>query len=266
MSRMHRALSVLLTILVAAATVGLAVYGGCTAISISPTCPASLMVGESGEVRANAVDPGGAPRYQWEVIPAAAGTFANAQAADTSFQALKEGDATLRLTASDGLFFMMNECTTRIEGTVGGLVVVLSAGPEDIMVDETATLTCASVGGTEAVSFVIFQTEGQQVELAPAGLGVRRFTPDRAGDLVFECIGIDAEGEQSDPARISLVVQDAPVANENENENVNDNVVDNENVNDNVPDNENDNEAANDNSSDEEEEEPDDVPLFDETP
>lgn len=264
MSRMHRALSVSLTILVAAATVGLAVYGGCTAISISPTCPASLMVGESGEVHANVVDPGGAPRYQWEVIPAAAGTFANAQAANTSFQALKEGDATLRLTASDGLFFMMDECMTRIEGTVSGLVVILSAAPGDVMVDETATLTCASVGGTEAVSFVIFQTEGQQVELAPAGLGVRRFTPDRAGDLVFECIGIDAEGEQSDPARISLVVQDAPVTNENEN--VNDNVVDNENVNDNVPDNENDNEAANDNSSDEVDQEPDDAPLFDETP
>jgi hypothetical protein len=275
MSKMHRVLSVSLTILVAATTVGLAIYGGCTAISISPTCPASLMVGESGEVRANVADPGGAPRYQWEVIPAEAGTFANAQAANTSFQALKEGDAILRLTGSDGLFFMMDECTTRIEGTVSGLVVVLSAEPADVIVDETATLTCASVGGTEAVAFVIFQTEGRQVELADAGPGARRFTPDRPGDLVFECIGIDAEGEQSEPARIGLVVQDAPVTNENENvndnvvdnENVNDNVADNENVNDNLADNANDNiSEGSDNLSNEEDEQPDGAPLFDEAP
>jgi hypothetical protein len=271
----HWALGVWLTIFVAAATMGLASYGGCTAISISPTCPASLMVGESGEVRANVVDPGGAPRYQWEVIPTDAGTFGNAQAADTSFQALREGDAILRLTASDGLFFMMDECMTRIEGTVSGLVVVLSAEPAQATVDETATLTCTSVGGTEAVAFVIFQTEGRQVELAEAGRGVRRFTPDRSGELVFECIGVDAEGEQSDPAQITIAVQDAPVTNENENvndnipdnENLNDNVVDNENVNDNLADNANDNiSEGNDNSSSGQTEVSGDAPVFDEAP
>jgi hypothetical protein len=231
---------------------GLTASGGCTAISIQPSCPASLRVGESGEVHANEQNPGGMPSYLWEAIPADAGTFANPQAPDTTFQALTEGDVLLRLTASDGLYYVISECPTHIEGMVGGLAVSLSADPTEATVDEPVTLTCTSVGGEEVAEYSIVQTGGRDVELKEVRSGVVRFTPDREDELVFECVGTDAGGEASEPAEISLAVEAAPSDNENtndntnDNENTNDNTNDNENTNDNANANENSNENTND--------------------
>ena len=236
--------------LLAVLLVGLTVSGGCTAISIQPSCPASLRVGESGEVHANEQNPGGMPTYLWEVIPADAGTFANPQAPDTTFQALKEGDVLLRLTASDGLYFAISQCPTHIEGTVGGLAVSLSADSTEATVDEPVTLTCVGVGAEEIAEFSIVQTGGRDVELKDVRPGVVRFTPDRAEELAFECVGTSAGGDASDPAEITLEVQAAPL----DNEDPNDNTADNENTNDNDNGSDNANDApeaenTNDNSN-----------------
>ena len=87
---------------------------GCTAISIAPSCPEELTVGESGPIEANQHDEGGIPTYLWEVFPATAGTVAAPAAPSTTFTAAEEGIATLRLTASDGLYQMIAECTTNV--------------------------------------------------------------------------------------------------------------------------------------------------------
>jgi len=87
---------------------------GCTAISIAPSCPDELTVGESGPIVANQRDEGGIPTYLWEVFPGTAGTVAAPVVPSTTFTAAEEGVVTLRLTASDGLYQMIAECTTNV--------------------------------------------------------------------------------------------------------------------------------------------------------
>ena len=92
--------------------------GGCDSISIEPSCPVQLAVGESGTVSANELNPGGIPSYLWQVFPPDSGTFADPRQPITEFEALKEGEVVIRLTASDGLYQVISACTTRIEGQV----------------------------------------------------------------------------------------------------------------------------------------------------
>lgn len=214
----------------------LSALGGCTAISIAPTCPEELRVGESGTVRANEKDAGAIPTYRWEVFPSDAGVFEDSTATETAFEARKEVDVVIRLTASDGLYQVISQCSTRIRGAVA-VAVALEASPNPALVGETVTLTCSSIGEGDAVALAIAQVEGDDVELTDVSDGVAEFTPTQIGDRTFRCVGENADGEQSEPAFVTVVVTSVPDGNENDN----DNGTDNENANGNDNDNTNDN-------------------------
>ena len=216
----------------------LCTLAGCSAISIAPVCPEELQVGESGTVRANKQDAGGIPTYLWEVFPPDAGVFADKNAPETTFEAQREVDVVIRLTASDGLYQVISQCSTRIRGT-GEATVSMEASPGSGIVGETVTLTCSGLGEDEPNALVITQTEGDDVELTEVSDGVVTFTPTGVGDLTFSCVSEDADGNQSAPAEVTVTVTQSSEGNENDNTNGNDNVNDNENVNDN--DNVNDN-------------------------
>ena len=216
---------------------------GCgDSISIAPSCPNSLNVGETGQVFAQVINPGSIPTYYWEAIPASAGVFTNPAIADTTFQALEEGMVTIRLTATDGLFAVISECQINVSGILG-LAVSLEADPVLIVVGETVTLTCESVGETVARELSISQSEGPIVELVNVEPGVVRFEPQSADEYVFRCVGAGRDAQLSPPAlaTVTVFLDDPPPSDGNEN--VNDNPDENENTNDNVPDNTNDNEA-----------------------
>lgn len=198
----------------------LTVAGGCTSISVAPSCPSELELGESGSVWANEQNPGGIPSYKWEVLPAGAGTFADSAKANTSFHAEQPGDAVLRLTASDGLFQVVGECRLTIQG-VSGVAVSLSVDPDPIVIGGTAILFCASVGETQAVTRTLEQTDGDTVTLSPISEGVATFIPDQIGDLSFSCTGESEAGDRGPPSTVSVSVVAA--ADGNANDNTNDN-------------------------------------------
>lgn len=207
--------------------------GSCTAISIEPACPNELRVGESGPVRSNVRNPGAAASYMWEVFPADAGVFANENAADTTFEAQQAGEAIIRLTASDGLYQVVSQCSTLVAGTVG-VGVGVEVGPDPAVVGEPASLTCTSIGTVEATLFAIVLLEGGPLDLNIDEPGIATFTPTQIGDLTFRCVGGSDDGRQSEPAFITVAVVTAPVDNgidngdgENGNANVNDNANDN---------------------------------------
>ncbi len=221
----------------------LGIVVGCSdGISIAPSCPNSLSVGETGEVFAQVINPGSIPTYYWEAIPASAGVFTNPMIADATFQALEEGVVTIRLTASDGLFAVLSECQINVSGTLG-LAVSLEADPVSSVVGDPVTLTCVSVGETVASELSITQSAGPIVEFVDVQPGVVRFEPQRADEYVFRCVGAGRDGRLSPPALVTVAVflDDTPPSGDNEN--ANDNPDENENTNDNVADNTNDNEA-----------------------
>jgi len=233
------------SLLVAVTLPGL--LSGCTAISVDPLCPSELRVGETGEVLAREKEPGHIPSYLWEVFPATAGSFANPLASDTTFQALAEGEATIRLTASDGLYQVVAECTVMISGVVD-VAVKLEAEPDDPVVDDTVTLTCTAVGADPVSSFEIVQTLGVDVNLSEIDPGVVRFTATDVDELTFRCRGTGEAGSQSEDAFVTVQVTTGPAGNDNANDNTegntNDNGSDNSNGNRNdntAPDNTNDN-------------------------
>lgn len=254
--RWERRLSVLLV------SLALTAAGGCTFISIDPTCPEELKVGESGEVAANPENEGAVPWYIWEVIPSDAGGFADGAAEVTTFQALKEGEATIRLTAGDGLFQMIAECTTQVVG-VSDLAVSLSASPTILEVGRTTTLECTSVGETEATTLTVQQISGESDPLVEYLPGVYTSTTSAPGVRMYQCIGTTDEGVESEPAVVTVTVTEPPVDNANDNgagndnqndngaanDNGNDNAAGNDNANDNAAGNANDNENANDNGA-----------------
>ena len=177
---------------------------GCTAISAAPPCPAELLVGDSTTISANATNPGAIPTYLWEVTPTDAGTFADPTAASTTFQAQRAGDATLRLTAADGLFQVIADCTIRI--VEGAVAVTLSAAPASVTPGATVTLTCTSVGVTPAATLTIIQSGGPAVDLIQLGPGSARFAAVDVAALTFECVGGTAGGVTGDPAVASVTV------------------------------------------------------------
>ena len=87
---------------------------GCGRISIAPSCPQDLRVGEAGAVDANVRDPGAIPSYLWQVIPSDIATLDDPLSPTTTFTASAAGEATFRLTASDGIFQVVSECRTTV--------------------------------------------------------------------------------------------------------------------------------------------------------
>ncbi len=208
-----------------AAAAGLLALCGCTSISIQPSCPAELQVGESGPVRANELNPGAIPIYEWEVFPADAGSFENRAAANTNFQALKEGTAEIRMTAGDGIYEVRASCQTIIRGAAA-VAVSMAAVPSSPTVGQTVTLTCQSVGQTAATTFTIRQVEGPSIRLTQTAPGVVTLVPAITGTPRFECVGETADGQMSSPNLLTLTVT-AGGGNGNGNQNGNQNTNDN---------------------------------------
>jgi hypothetical protein len=183
---------------------------GCTKISISPSCPSQMAVGESAVVDGHVVNPGAIPAYLWRAIPAGAGSFDDADAPVTNFTAEAAGEATLRLTASDGLYQVIDQCRVTItEVVVLPVAVSLSASPDMPVTGSPVTLTCRSTGTIPATLFEITQTGGPFVSLIPLAGGSVVFTPNQPGSLTFRCIGRSDENEASNPASIVLNVEES---------------------------------------------------------
>lgn len=91
--------------------------GGCTGISVAPSCPNELAVGASAPLLANEFNPGAIAEYAWEVIPPQLGKVTDPTKPSTMFEATSEGDAVIRLTASDGLYQVISQCQIRVAGT-----------------------------------------------------------------------------------------------------------------------------------------------------
>lgn len=206
----------------------LCILSGCTSISIEPSCPDELEVGQSATVMANEQNPGEIPTYAWEAFPADAGTFDDSSAPNTSFLAQKEGEVILKLTASDGLYQMIAKCRTTVVPSVD-VAVSLQVDPDPAVLGESAILFCSSVGETEAVTLTLEQVDGPTVPLSPLAEGVATFTPEEVGELAFSCVGATEEDRQSEPSVVTVSVIASP--NGNGNDNVNDNGADNENDN-----------------------------------
>ena len=96
--------------------VALLTLGGCTGISVAPSCPNELQVGESAPLLANEINPGAIAKYLWEVIPPQLGQVTDPTKPSTMFKATSEGEAVIRLTASDGLYQVISQCQTRVAG------------------------------------------------------------------------------------------------------------------------------------------------------
>lgn len=197
-------------------------------ISVAPTCPQELQIGDSGPVRANEVNPGAIPLYRWDVEPATAGRFTNPALNNTTFQALEAGTARLRLRAADGIYEVTAYCEVRVAGAAE-LAVALSALPPTATTGQTVTLSCASVGATPATTRTITQTSGPRIRLNPVSEGVVTLVPLIAGSPEFECVGRSDDGRQTPPSRLTLTV----AAPGNDNDNGNDNGNNNDNGNDN---------------------------------
>ncbi len=189
-----------------AAALGVA---GCSRIDVAPSCPAALAIGQEGTVSGNPITPGAVPTYQWEVIPQSAGRFTDANAASTTFEADLEGEALIRLTASDGLYLAVGECRTLIAPSstpVVDVAVSLAVDPATVTVGQTARLICTSVGADLAATLTIEQTGGETVTLTTTSEGVALLTPRAAGDLTFDCIGASLNGSVSEPAVLAITV------------------------------------------------------------
>jgi len=199
-------------------------------ISVSPTCPNELMIGESGQVRANEINPGAIPLYEWDVDPTDAGRFENPALNETTFQALAEGSARLRLRAADGIYQVTAYCDVRISGAAA-FAVSLTASPAAPETGQMVTLTCESVGTTELTELAINQTLGPRIQLTEVSEGVVTLTPLITGMPVFQCIGTSAGGEMSAPSTLTLTVVAGDDGNDNDNDNGNDNGNDNDNGN-----------------------------------
>lgn len=213
------------TIRVVTVTVLVAVTCGCWSISITPQCPAALDIGESGVVRAQATNTGPFPIYSWEVVPAGAGTLTDSSLPVTQFSASEPGHVILRLTASDGMFQVISECSTRIIGTPQ---VVLTASAAQADTGDTITLTCTDTGSIESLAKHVSQTNGPTVTFTPVSEGVVRFTPTTAGSLTFLCVGEGPSGDRSNASSVTVTVTEDPTG---ANDNVNDNQNDNDNTN-----------------------------------
>lgn len=177
---------------------------GCIRITVAPNCPDALEVGESVQLRANQQNPGEIATYAWSVNPTQAGTFGSAESPNTTFMAAQNGQAVIRLSASDGLFLATAEC--RVQIGPAGTGVQVSVSPASGPPDTQFTLTCISTSSPPATMFTIDQLDGPPVTLTTVSAGVVRFTPTSTGDFVFRCVGTSSGGVQTDPDVITVNV------------------------------------------------------------
>lgn len=206
---------------------------GCSGISIAPRCPDEMRVGATGTVDGNVVNPGEIATYRWEVSPPTAGVFTDPDSPITSFQAQREGEAIIRLIASDGVFQVISECVTQITGTID-VAVALTVSEQTVTEGDTVTISCASVGESQTDNILIEQLQGTTVELTPISGESFTFVATEQGQLQFQCVGSVSGGIVSEPSVIEITVSAAPP--DNVNDNVNDNVSVNDNTNDNTAD------------------------------
>ncbi len=199
-------------VIVVTAFISLVFMAGCKdPISIQPSCPAELEVGESGQLFSNVQNPGAIATYRWRIfaVESARGEIDDPTAPDPIFTAQQPGKVFLQLTARDGLWEAESQCETEIIASTK-LVVMFEADPTTAAPGETVTLTCSDIGGIEVVEFRITQPDGDEVELQETETdGVVEFdAPDEAGELEFQCVGLDAEDNESDPATVTVTVQE----------------------------------------------------------
>ena len=202
-----------------------ALGAGCTSISIQPSCPNELAVGESGRVAANELNPGEIATYLWQVFPADAGTFADPRLPTTTFQAAKTGEVLIRMTASDGLYQVISSCVTNIVQP-DDVAVSLTADVSEAAVDEPVVLTCTSIGASEALGRTIVQVGDATGTLTEVLVGTSEFRATEAGEATFSCTGIDINAQLSDPATVIVTITagtNGGNANDNTNDNTNDN-------------------------------------------
>ena len=181
----------------------------CSRIRTAPSCPDTLEAGTSAPLQANAQQPGAIPEYLWEILPADAGTIASPDQPNTTIQALREGEAVVRLTASDGLFQVINECAVTIVGDAQ-VAVTINVDPAPAVAGESVIILCTSTGDLDATSFALEQVDGPPVDLAFFGEGAASFTPGEVGTLTFECVGESASGLSSEPVTVDVDVSAAP--------------------------------------------------------
>jgi hypothetical protein len=192
---------------------------GCFRITIDPQCPDEIEVGQTGALIAHQATPGAIARYFWEADPPDRTAIADSAEPDTSFEALLAGPVTFTLTATDGLFQMIDTCTTTIVAPGEGepepepepeLSVNLVANPTMIDLgggEASSLLTCTNTGDVPA-TLTIDQLDGPPANLTPAlpGIVVAEF-PQTAGEYVFRCLATDAAGQRSDPAVVTVTLQ-----------------------------------------------------------
>lgn len=183
----------------------IALCAGCTSITIEPSCPAELAVGQSGRVAANQTNPGEIATYLWRVFPADAGSFENSTQATTTFLAANTGDVLIRLTASDGLYQVVSSCVTRIVEPTE-VAVSLTADVTEAAVDEPVGLTCTSIGASFALGVTIVQVDGAAGTLTEVLVGASEFLATEPGEATFSCTGIDINGELSAPATVTVTI------------------------------------------------------------
>ncbi len=188
---------------------------GCARISVAPSCPSELEIGESATLEANEQNPGAIPTYKWDVFPSEAGEFDPSDAPVTSFLAKEFGQATIQLTAADGLYQVTAACDITIV-EAGDVAVSLSVDPDPPVVGEQATIVCRSVGETVTETRTMEQVGGAPVELTFASEGVATFTPAEPGDLTFICVGLSAGGRESETSTLTVTVI-SPSDNDNDN-------------------------------------------------
>ncbi len=181
---------------------------GCSAISIEPSCPRQMEVGEMGGLSANQRSPGAIPTYLWIVEPASAGTITDPTLPNTNFTAAREGTARFVLTASDGLFQVISFCETQIGSS--GVEVSMSASSSTVAIGDTMTLTCSSTGSVDVETFVIDQVQGASIQLNQVSPTSVSFTPAIEGVPRFRCIGQAVNGDASDAVFVNITVTAEP--------------------------------------------------------
>ncbi len=226
---------------------------GCTGISVEPSCPTELVVGDSGTLKANEKDEGAVPKYEWKVLPETAGTIAEPTEPSTTFTAKAAGKATFRLTARDGLYQVISECSTRII-TLASIAVTLEASPGEPVAGDTVTLTCSTETiiqkGTRTIEQVDADSD-DSVELTQVAEGTETFITTEPGDFIFRCVvasGVGDEAEQVESEILTITVAPSSDSNDQPDGDADDTGNGNDNADD--VDDDGDPDNANDNGSD----------------
>jgi hypothetical protein len=167
-----------------------------------------LRVGESRALEANEQTPGAIATYLWQVFPASAGKIDGPTMADTSIEALQEGEMIVRLTASDGLFQVVADCIVPVVG-LAPVEIALTASPNPGETGERVRLTCQSTGTVQAISHTISQLNGTPVELVVESDGVVTFVTEQVGARSFLCFAESPDGMITDPVSTIVTIEES---------------------------------------------------------